>query len=165
MFAFFERVHIRILKRSFIALLIVALSFSACSRIKYSKVPDDTIYKQHDEVIFRLVDDSLTPTSAVFYCENTGNNTIFWGSEYRIQINKKGAWYDLSPIVENYDIETYGIQLTSHNSFKEQIDWSFLYGELPRGDYRILIGYQIKSPTNNRVIDQNCFMICEFSVP
>jgi len=155
----------KMFKPMLVALLTVALSLSACSKIKHSNTPDDTVYKQHDEVIFSFVDDSLTPKGADFYYENTGNNTIFWGPEYRIQINKKGAWYDLSPIVENYDVETYGIQLTSHNSFKEQIDWSSLYGELPRGDYRILIEYQIKSLTNNRVIDQDCFIICEFSIP
>ncbi len=147
------------------SLCLLALSLSSCSKTRYSKIPDDTVYKQHDEVIFSLTDDPLTPTGAVFYYENTGNNTIFWGPEYTIQINKKGSWYDLSPIVENYDTEAYGIQLLPSTSFEEHIDWSFLYGKLQRGDYRILIEYQINSSTNNHTIDQDCFMICEFSIP
>ena len=82
----------------------------------------------------------------------TDNNdeNLPWTEGFRIQKKENEAWIDLEPI---NDLITPAIShwKDENNQYKQSIDWSYCYGELNVGEYRIV--KPIFNPQNNSYID------------
>lgn len=59
------------------------------------------------------------------------------GSEYKLYVSKAGMWTEVPTVIKEYawDAVAYMIPLDGTREF--EINWEWLYGELPTGDYRI----------------------------
>jgi len=65
-------------------------------------------------------------------------NPYTHGAWYKIEKEINGKWYEVKTIIESYAFNSIGYLPDENNEIKFEIDWEWLYGELPLGSYRIL---------------------------
>lgn len=69
---------------------------------------------------------------------NTTDMNIEYGEWYEIQVLVHDKWYALPYIVENAAFHQPAYQAKKDETVIWEVDWSWLYGELPKGTYRIV---------------------------
>ena len=82
----------------------------------------------------------VTPQGMTVCIEQFGGNAtgeLQTGSWYELQYTTGDGWTPLEPIIDNgvWTALAYGIKNNDVTEF--DIDWQWLYGELPAGDYRL----------------------------
>lgn len=107
-------------------------------------------------VSLRFEEDSLTAEGGTLTVQNKTYDDLTFGTEFFIQIEVDGRWYDLSPLE---DLTWPADQLTvpAHRSYTEDISWPVRYGELPGGHYRLVKPCDQPSTA--------AYMVCEFDIP
>lgn len=73
-------------------------------------------------------------------CTQSGGNLtgeLETGSEYKLLVLKDGIWQDVPTVIETYAWTGIGYVVPKNDSVKYEIDWEWLYGKLPAGNYRI----------------------------
>ena len=131
--------------KSFILTLACALAFTGCTlneneAIEKSSENNIQQASQNDWGI-TLKTENVTPKGLTVICEQSGGENIAelnTGSYYVIQRYDK-EWTNVEYLPQEYDIswtsEAWIITKDSSNSW--DVDWEWLYGELPVGSYRI----------------------------
>jgi len=86
--------------------------------------------------------ENVTPSGLTLLCHQSGGENIFelsTGSYYVIQRKENGEWADVEYLPQEYDVawtaEAWMIQKGSTTTW--DVNWEWLYGELPPGEYRI----------------------------
>jgi len=71
------------------------------------------------------------------FFENTSDNEYTYGSDYALYIFKNSTWEPVEPIIENWGFTSEGYSiLPNSKTDKETVDWRWLFGDLPDGDYK-----------------------------
>ena len=102
-------------------------------------VDEDKINFQPTEVenvSISISDISLTGATVVI--KDTNKKPYTQGEWYKIEKEVDGKWQDVEPIIDNYAFNSIGYEPDENNEVKHEIDWKWIYGELPLGSYRIL---------------------------
>ena len=89
------------------------------------------------DVALSLKANTLTPKGATFIIKNNSNETYIYGADYKIQTKKDGQWQDVEldqPLVWN----SMAYSLISRGQTEINIDFTYGYGELTRGQYRLV---------------------------
>ena len=60
------------------------------------------------------------------------------GSDYRLIVLENGMWNDVPTVLEDYGWNSIAYLIEKGASTKLEIDWKWLYGELPAGTYRLV---------------------------
>ncbi|MGI6546087.1 MAG: immunoglobulin-like domain-containing protein [Fastidiosipilaceae bacterium] len=103
--------------------------------IRYEEVDE---FLSHWPVFMGVKEDSVTPSGlTITFKNNTGVEQLF-GESYTIQRGADTEWVDLDPIIENYGFHDIGYILPAMGSEDMDVDWEWLYGKLPAGEYRIV---------------------------
>ena len=80
----------------------------------------------------------VSPTGATIIIKDTNNTPYIYGEWYKIEKEKDGKWYDIETVIDDYCFESIGYIPNDNKEVKYTIDWEWLYGELPVGNYRLL---------------------------
>lgn len=113
-----------------------------------------------NEIELSLKGNTLTPTSMTLVINNNSNAYDFvYGADYGIEIYTNDEWSEVTPLKEHV---VFTIAYTIHpNSSKEfEIDWQWLYGELPKGNYRIVKNFDkvaAYDDISNVITNQNLY--------
>lgn len=93
---------------------------------------------------------TVSNKSVTIIVTDNNDKNLPWTEGFRIQKKENEAWIDLEPI---NDLITPAIShwKDENNQYKQSIDWSYCYGELNVGEYRIV--KPIFNPQNNSYID------------
>lgn len=93
-----------------------------------------------------LTAEEVSPTGATLLCVQSGGEEVVelnTGSFYTLQQKVDGAWVDVPMLPQEYEIawtdEAYLIALDSTTELT--VNWEWLYGELPAGEYRVGKGF------------------------
>ena len=85
---------------------------------------------------------NVTPSAMTIVCHQSGGENVselYTGSFYVIQRLEEAGWVDVEYIPQEYDViwtaEGWGIQ--KENTTTWGVNWEWLYGKLPAGEYRI----------------------------
>lgn len=93
-----------------------------------------------EHVRMDIVDGTLTKTSAKIKITDFSGNKYTYGDPYRIDIHKNGKWEELEEYCPTkncaWNAIAYGPDKYGHLML--DLDWSYLYGELKEGRYRIV---------------------------
>lgn len=111
-------------------------------RAAHVKDPTTVVPDQIDGVWIELIEDSLTSSGLEYtvHNENRGRQLIF-GEDFCLQMEEDGNWYDLEwaaeegPYFNSIGYELDGGQRTESS---HTLDWTYAYGELSSGHYRML---------------------------
>lgn len=88
-----------------------------------------------DTIYLEVEKDTVTPTSLTYrICNRTGEE-LYYGVDYEIEMYQDGGW-------QSFDVDAAWIEiavaLPANNNNEEAIDWANIYGELPKGKYRLI---------------------------
>lgn len=89
------------------------------------------------DVSLSLKANTLTSKGATFIIMNNSNETYVYGADYEIEIKKDGQWQDIElkePLVWN----SLAYTLISKGQRDVNIDFTYGYGELSKGQYRLV---------------------------
>lgn len=84
---------------------------------------------------------NVSPTGATIIIKDTNNKPFVYGEWYKIEKENNDKWYEVKTIIDAYGFEDIGYLIEENSKNKEitlSIDWEWLYGELPSGQYRLL---------------------------
>ena len=80
----------------------------------------------------------ISNTGATIIIKDTNVTPSLYGEWYKIEKEIDGKWYECNPIIKDYGFVSIGHAVDKNNEVKFEIDWEWLYGKLPSGNYRIL---------------------------
>ena len=69
---------------------------------------------------------------------NECGKEIQYGDWYEIQVYQDGNWYSMSLIIDNVGYHDIAYPVQNQSASIWEINWSYFYGELPKGKYRIV---------------------------
>lgn len=96
-----------------------------------------TLEYSYTDVSLSIKSDTLTSKGATFIIKNNSKEDYTYGAEYRIQVKKDGQWQDMElnqPIAWN----SMAYSLNSRGQREINIDFTYGYGELSNGQYRLV---------------------------
>ncbi|MCL2475936.1 immunoglobulin-like domain-containing protein [Candidatus Bathycorpusculum sp.] len=100
-----------------------------------------------EAVILEVKADSISNTKLTLIIKNIAPDEYMFGSEYTIEKQVNGEWYQLPCVTENIGWTSIGYILEGNSTREIEIDWTWYYGELSSGYYRITKGFSyIRSP-------------------
>ena len=120
-------------------LLALLLTLVGCSGNNESAVTPET---EPTPWGLALTAENVTPTGLTIVCTQSGEDTVselFTGSYFAIHKLGKSGWESVEYAPQEYDVawtaEAWMIPLGGTVSW--EVNWQWLYGELPKGTYRI----------------------------
>ena len=91
----------------------------------------------YTDVSLSLKPNTLTSKGATFIIKNNSNEDYTYGAEYKIQVKRDGQWQDIEldqPLVWN----SMAYSLISRGQREINVDFTYGYGELSKGQYRLV---------------------------
>ena len=91
----------------------------------------------YTDISLSLKPNTLTSKGATFIIKNNSNEDYTYGAEYKIQVKRDGQWQDIEldqPLVWN----SMAYSLNSRGQREINIDYTYGYGELSKGEYRLV---------------------------
>ena len=142
-----------------IIIIVLLISFTGCD-----KENGDNNIKSPDNGMVAIIIQNFTSSGLSFVIENNTEYEYTYGSFYTLYTRKDDIWEAVEPIIENWEFDNILYELASNTKTELFIvDWLWLYGEIPQGDYRFQKAiYFVQSPTNttlNRLILEENFFI------
>lgn len=80
----------------------------------------------------------ITPAGATVTIQDSNPAPFVYGEWYQIQREKDGTWYEVKTKITDYGFNEIGWLTDENGKLTMEVDWAWLYGELPAGHYRIL---------------------------
>jgi len=120
------------------------------TRYGYQRMDENTIelfinekwvvFKAEDEWGLTLKAESVTPSGATLVFEQSGGSptgSLETGEPYVIQTKKDDDWVDVEVIAEDYGWNSVAWKINKGGRTEFEVNWEWLYGKLPAGEYRI----------------------------
>lgn len=79
---------------------------------------------------------SLTDLTLSF--TNSSDKQCIYGDYFLLEKKVNETWYQVPTIMDNYGFHSIGYDLPAGGNGEWRVDWSWLYGKLEPGDYRIV---------------------------
>lgn len=122
--------------------LLLSLFFAGTGCAKEETPPPESA-SLPEGVTISVDADSVTPEGASFLLLQTTDLDIQYGEAYALQTLTDGAWTDVPTILAEGD---YGFHCIAYLLPKDTpqtltVNWEWLYGSLPAGDYRFCTEY------------------------
>ena len=113
-----------------LALLCVAVLMVACGK--------ETGYQptEVENVTMQILDVSATGATVVI--KDTNEEPYMYGSWYKIERETDGKWTEVKTVIDNYGFDLVGYLPDINGEVKFDVNWEWLYGQLPPGNYRIV---------------------------
>lgn len=90
-----------------------------------------------DKVSMAIKEGNLTGATVVI--KNESNKELTSGEWFRIdKLDDNGQWREVKSVNDEYGFIEIGWIINKNGEFEDKIDWSQLYGELKKGNYRIV---------------------------
>ncbi len=98
--------------------------------------------KENDSWGIQLTADKVTPAGLTLVCNQSGGNPtgeLTTGSYYNLEVIENSQWHAVKMIPQKHDIAwTSEAWIIPMNDSREwEVNWEWLYGKLPSGNYRI----------------------------
>lgn len=84
---------------------------------------------------------NVTATGMTLRCTQSGGKAegeLTTGSYYRLEVKKNGKWEAVKPLAADVVWTAEAWLIPMNDTAEWAVDWSWLYGELPVGSYRIV---------------------------
>ena len=110
----------------------------ACAVILFAGCSEQSTYQptEVDNVTICIMD--VSPTGATVVIQDTNAEPYVYGEWYQIEREKNGGWYPVDPVISNYGFHEIGYLPDDQGKVEFAVNWEWLYGKLPAGNYRLL---------------------------
>lgn len=90
-----------------------------------------------DKVTMTIKEGTLTKKGATIIIKDENEEPYTYGEFYRIDKKEDGKWKELKPIIDNYAFHEVAY-IAKKGVLEMKHDWSIIYGELEKGEYRLV---------------------------
>lgn len=98
-------------------------------------------YKQNnrtlEKVSLYVEEETISNTSITLIITDTNVIPYNWDGSYKLQKKSENTWVYIEPL-HDLTSETLAYKLDENYQCKQQINWTYYYGELNKGKYRIV---------------------------
>ena len=108
----------------------VVILFTGCSK--------ESAYKPTEVENVSISISNVSSTGATVMIKDINKEPFVYGEWYKIEKEKDGEWYDVKTVISSYAFNDLGYLTDNTGEVKFTIDWEWLYGKLPSGNYRLL---------------------------
>lgn len=113
------------------AFLIILVSLSGCAS---NSIPN--------EIELSLKENTLTSTGLTIIIKNNSDDYDFvYGESYGIETYTNDQWEEL-PTLKEHTVFTIAYVVHPNSSKEFEIDWEWIYGDLPEGNYRLVKNFE-----------------------
>ena len=110
----------------------------ACAVILFAGCAEQSTYQPVavDNVTISIAD--ISATGATVVIQDSNELPYVYGEWYQIEMEKNGQWYPVKTLIRNYGFHEIGYLPDDHGQVEFTVNWEWLYGKLPAGNYRLL---------------------------
>lgn len=134
------------MKKFLIIFLVIfnLINVTGCQSNKAKINNASTIHIADNNIIFTVSEETITKSKATFKIENLSSETLYYGEPYHLETKENENWYVVEPLKEaTFNMPLY--ILGKGESIDLEIDWSYLYGDLSPGEYRLVKDVSFKN--------------------
>ncbi|WP_456276875.1 immunoglobulin-like domain-containing protein [Bacillus sp. AK128] len=92
-----------------------------------------------DGVTMIAKEGTVSSTGMTVIFENSSDKQCTYGEQFLLEKKIEGKWYQVPVVIDgNYGFNDIGYGLASSDVSEWDVDWSWLYGNLDNGEYRIV---------------------------
>ncbi len=104
----------------------------------YKDTEEKNIQEKYSKVSMSIKENTLTKTGATIIISDISEPKNTYGEWFRIDKKTNGFWDELKSIDENYGFNDIGLIVGEDDKLEINADWSKKYGELEKGEYRLV---------------------------
>lgn len=149
------------MKKIFIVLisLVLLLGVTGCGNKNNFDIGEKSTVEVVDKyVTFEIDDETLTNESATVVFRNNSEYNVSYGTPYELEIKKDGKWHEIN--VELFFTMPL-MSLKPGESIDLEFNWAESYGELAKGEYRIIKNVTVESTSPEKIYVAAEFTIAE----
>ena len=139
-------------------LIILSLSACAIRKNEFDIGKESNIEVVEKGVSLLIKENTLTKTGATLILKNDSDVVIQYGEPYEIEIKKDGKWHKIN-VELNFIMPAYSVN--AKESKEIELNWSYGYGKLTSGNYRIIKDINIKNAEGSY---EKFYVSAEFSI-
>ena len=118
------------MKKLTIMFLILVMVLAGCAK--------ESAYQPTGAANVTMTLSDVTPTGAVVTIQDDNTDPFVYGEWFVIEREKDGGWYEVRTKISDYGFNEIGWLTDDQGGLTMTVDWEWLYGKLPAGQYRIL---------------------------
>ena len=119
-----------------LALVCMGLVFAGCA--EDAATPKEPAFQETEVENVSIKISDISPGGATVVIKDTNAQPYLYGSWYEIEKKDNGSWAQVPTVLEEYGWDSIAYLIEKGTSTKLEIDWKWLYGELPSGNYRLV---------------------------
>lgn len=91
-----------------------------------------------EDVTMTIKEHTITAQGLTVMLQNDSKATFIYGEDFILERLIEDNWYQVPPILDEYGFNDIGYELFPLKNEELSIEWDWLYGNLPEGEYRII---------------------------
>lgn len=91
----------------------------------------------------------ISATGGIFTIQNNSDQVITYGEQYTLQVKRDDKWVDVPYIIQDWGFHDIGYTIKANDSVTMEVDWQWLYGKLPVGNYQFIKEIQVQQPDDS----------------
>lgn len=133
----------KILRTAVFVCILLAVLAAVCFAVMKSDGQNDGDFQIFEEEVNTLEGVSMeitfsSPTFAKMTILNTTDLDIIYGMDYDLQVLRKGRWYSLPYLIDNWAIQAVAFTTQKNVPSEWGVDWTVFHGALTEGTYRVV---------------------------
>ena len=108
-----------------------------CTVVLFVGCENKSMYQSTEVENVSIRISNISSTGATVIIKDTNEESFIYGVWYKIETEIDGVWYEVKTVINNYGFDDRGYYTDKNDEVKFQIDWEWIYGELPAGKYRL----------------------------
>ena len=104
----------------------------------YKDIEEKELQDKYSKISLSIKKDTLTKTGETIVISDISEQENTYGEWFRIDKKIDGFWEELTPVSDEYGFEEVAYLIGKDNKLEMNTDWSKLYGELEKGEYRLV---------------------------
>lgn len=102
----------------------------------FSNLTEDML--NSDELGLSVEDFGITRDGAKLIINNGSDKPIMYGESYRLRTKTDNEWKGAESIIDDWAFKDIGYIIPPHEMNYLEVDWSWLYGSLENGEYKLI---------------------------
>lgn len=147
-----------------VLILILSVSLCGCHQTKdwQTNIKNNRILADNPEIVIQAK--NVTNSDGIFIIKNYSSDTLTYGLDFELQEYRNNEWYKIKNKEIEITVEDIGFDLNPGDEREIHHDWSLIYGDLPRGKYRILKRFAVDKTEEFSCAEDRFIIAGEFNI-